>query len=65
MWNLLKSGGAVLLAFGLMTLFFQAIEDEILKVGPIVDDSMTLAARVYRAFTTPLPTTDRDEDSAP
>ena len=58
MWNLLKSGGALLVLFMGMTLFFASIENGNLKLGPIIDDSMIMAARVYRSVTQPLPKQD-------
>ncbi|ESA37147.1 hypothetical protein N836_00270 [Leptolyngbya sp. Heron Island J] len=61
MWNLLKSGGALLVLFMGMTLFFASIEKGHLKLGPIIDDGMVMAARVYRSVTQPLPNQNAEE----
>ncbi len=61
MWNLLKSGGGLLVLFCAMTLFFTSIENDNLKLGPIIDDGLVMFARVYRAATAPLPENDAGE----
>ncbi|MEM9090314.1 MAG: hypothetical protein AAGC93_16385 [Cyanobacteria bacterium P01_F01_bin.53] len=61
MWNLLKSGASLLIAFALLTLFFTSVEKGNLKVGEITDDGLVMFARIYRAVTTPLPDNNQEQ----